>query len=98
MQIGVVSISQRSTLFATCSEGKTIQHLPGAGGNCATFKFESPDFRLLGDPLWCTETDSFLYSVLLSLCFLNINLSNSQMDKVKYASCYPFALKVQSIF
>lgn len=81
MQIRAVSISQRSTLFATCSEGKTIQHLPGAGGNCATFKFESPDFRLLGDLLWCTERESFLYSVLLS--FLNINLSNSQMDKVK---------------
>lgn len=40
MQITSVSVSQRSTPFATCSEGKTIQHLPGAGGNCATFKCE----------------------------------------------------------
>lgn len=90
MQISAVSISQRFTLFAACSEGKTIQHLPGAGGNCATFKCEWPDFRVLGDLLWRTERESVLHSVLLSRCFSNINLSNSPVDKVKYESCYPF--------
>lgn len=67
MQITSVSVSQRSTLFATCSDGKTIQHLPGAGGNCAIFKCEGPDCRLRGDLLPCGISAYFVF--LVRVCF-----------------------------